>query len=79
MRTLKVEVSDTIYEHIIFFLKSLPTNLINISDEKENKFHQEKSTKNQVKELFKTHNIKAFQDIKNPVTWQKSIRDDTFI
>lgn len=76
MRTLKVEVSDTIYEHIIFFLKSLPQNLINISDEKEKQPYYEKSVKNQVKELFSTHNIKAFQEIKDPVAWQKSMRDE---
>jgi len=33
MRTLKIEVSNSIYEHIIFFLQSLPKNLINISYE----------------------------------------------
>lgn len=77
MRTLRVEVSDTIYEHIIFFLKSLPKNLINISDEKEKQPYHEKSVKNQVKELFETHNnLKAFQEIQNPVAWQKSMRDE---
>ncbi len=33
MQTLKIEVSNSIYEHIIFFLQSLPKNLINISHE----------------------------------------------
>jgi len=33
MKTLKIEVSNSIYEHIIFFLQSLPKNLINISHE----------------------------------------------
>ena len=76
MRTLRVEVSDSIYEHIIFFLKSLPKNLINISDEKESKLYTEKSTKKQVEELFSTYNIKAFQEIKDPLAWQKGIRDE---
>jgi len=76
MRTLKVEVSDSIYEHIIFFLKSLPKNLINISDERENQPYHEKSVKNQMEKLFSTHNIKAFQEIKDPVAWQKSMRDE---
>jgi hypothetical protein len=35
MQTLKIEVSNSIYEHIIFFLQSLPKNLINISHETE--------------------------------------------
>ena len=33
MQTLKIEVSNSIYEHIMFFLQSLPKNLINISYE----------------------------------------------
>lgn len=33
MQTLKIEVSNSIYEHILFFLQNLPKNLINISHE----------------------------------------------
>ena len=76
MRTLRIDVSDSIYEHIIFFLKSLPANLIRISDEKENKSYQNNSIKNQVEELFNTSNIKTFQTIEDPVTWQKNMRDE---
>jgi hypothetical protein len=76
MRTLRIDVSDSIYEHIIFFLKSLPTNLINISDEKESKRSQNNSIKNQVEELFNTTDIKTFQTIHDPVAWQKSMRDE---
>ena len=76
MRTLRIDVSDSIYEHIIFFLKSLPANLIRISDEKENKNYQNNSIKNQVEELFNTSNIKTFQTIEDPVTWQKNMRDE---
>lgn len=77
MRTLRIDVSDTIYEHIIFFLKSLPKNLIHISTEEEAHNHQHhNSTKSQVEKLFDEHNIKAFQNIQDPVAWQKSIRDE---
>lgn len=77
MRTLRIDVSDTIYDHIIFFLKSLPKNLIHISNEEETQNHSmNNSTKSQVEKLFSTHNIKAFQDIQDPVAWQKSIRDE---
>ena len=77
MRTLRIDVSDSIYEHIIFFLKSLPSNLINISDEKEPKDYKPSSTKEQVEELFKTHcTVSPFQSIDDPVTWQKNIRDE---
>ena len=77
MQTIRVEISDAIYEHIIFFLKSLPKNLINISHEKETKTYKNNSIKNQVEELFNMNsNITAFQEIKDPVAWQKSMRDE---
>ena len=77
MRTIKIDVSDSIYEHIIFFLKSLPSNLINISDEKEKSVYKQNSTKQQVEELFKTHHaVSPFKTIEKPVEWQKSIRDE---
>ncbi len=74
MKTLKIYVSDSIYEHIIFFLKSLPTNLIKISDEDE---VFDDSKKQQIKELFKTYrDIKPFKNIDNPIDWQKGIRNE---
>ena len=30
MRTIRIDISSSIYDHIMFFLKSLPKNLINI-------------------------------------------------
>jgi hypothetical protein len=76
MKTLRIDVSDSIYEHIIFFLKSLPKNLIHISDEKGNQESNDKNTKQQVQELLKSTDIKAFTGIHNPVVWQKSMRDE---
>jgi len=43
MQTLKIEVSNSIYEHILFFLQNLPKNLINISHETETTFIPNKS------------------------------------
>ena len=77
MQTLKIEISNSIYEHILFFLQSLPKNLINISYETEVVNHQPKSLKSEIQELFnKNYNIQAFKTIKDPVEWQKSIRDE---
>ena len=45
MQTLKIEVSNSIYEHIMFFLQNLPKNLINISYETK----MNSTTKNPVK------------------------------
>lgn len=45
MQTIKIEVSDSIYEHILFFLKNLPKNLIRIeTQDKIDKPHKEKPT-----------------------------------
>ncbi|CAA6817763.1 MAG: Unknown protein [uncultured Sulfurovum sp.] len=75
MQTLKIEVSNSIYEHIIFFLQSLPKNLINISYENNTKEIPKDSIKNQMEELFKNSNINTFKEIKDPVSWQQSIRN----
>ena len=77
MQTLKIEVSNSIYEHILFFLQSLPKNLINISYEKKPTIYHKKSLKNEIEELFITNShLQPFQKIKDPVEWQKSIRDE---
>ena len=37
MRTITIDINNSIYEHIMFFLKNLPSHLVNIhSDNKEN-------------------------------------------
>ncbi|MCH9740435.1 MAG: hypothetical protein K0U38_06300 [Epsilonproteobacteria bacterium] len=46
MQTLKIEVSNSIYEHILFFLQSLPKNLINISHETKPTIYKNKSVEN---------------------------------
>ena len=76
MQTLKIEVSNSIYEHIIFFLQSLPKNLISISHEKKINNTSTHSIKLQIEELFNSSDITAFKEIKDPVSWQKSMRDE---
>jgi hypothetical protein len=76
MQTLKIEVSNSIYEHIMFFLQNLPKNLINISYETKPEMTNKKSIKNDIEELFKTSNVQAFRELKDPLAWQKSMRDE---
>jgi len=77
MRTLKIDISDSIYEHIMFFLKSVPSNLIHISDTKEKPTPKKKSTKRQVEELFETYRTVApFHEIDDPIAWQRNVRDE---
>ena len=70
MKTINIEVSDSVYEHIMFFLKNLPKDVIRFNKK------QEISTKDEVKKLFENSDIKAFQDIEDPLVWQKSMRDE---
>ena len=46
MQTLRIEVSNSIYEHILFFLQNLPKNLINIYYETKPTVVLKKSIKN---------------------------------
>jgi len=78
MRVLRIEVSNSIYEHILFFLQNLPKNLIKISYESnKTSISKEKSIKDELNELFnKYSDIKPFQELSNPVEWQRNIRDE---
>jgi len=63
MQILRLEVNNSIYEHIIFFLQSLPKNLINISHETKTTLYQKKSLKNEIEKLFNENShIKAFHN-----------------
>ena len=75
MQTLKIEVSNSIYEHIICFLQNLPKNLINISHEKNTENTNQNSIKTQIEELFENSNVSAFKEIKDPVSWQRNIHN----
>jgi len=46
MQTLRIEVSNSIYEHILFFLQNLPKNLITISHETKASTTLKKRVKN---------------------------------
>ena len=76
MKTIKIEINDSIYEHILFFLKNLPKNLIKISYEKEPQNNEDKHLKEELKDVFSAYNIEAFSEMKDPVSWQKGIRDE---
>ena len=65
MRTIRIDINNSIYEHIMFFLKSLPTNLVNIH------FEDKKET---IKTLPKNENLRGvFQSYADP---QKQALED---
>lgn len=51
MHTIKLKVHDNIYSHIIYLLKNLNQNEVEILEDKELK--EKQSTKDSVKKLFK--------------------------
>ncbi len=68
MKTINLQINDSIYEHILFFLQNLPKDMITISKDID--------TKDKITKLFEENNIDAFKDIKDPISWQKSMRDE---
>jgi hypothetical protein len=74
MKTIKIDINDSVYEHILFFLKSLPSNLVKIQEvnSKESKI----DTKKKIEEIFSKNDIVAFKDIEDPVKWQRELRDE---
>jgi len=78
MKRLEIEVSESIYDHILFFLNSLPKNLIHLSPKEDPTSpiltHSQKS---QIRDYLERHqDIKAFDTIDNPVEWQRKMRDE---
>lgn len=71
MHTIKLNVGDSIYLHVMFLLKNLKTNQLEIiEDKKIDEIKQEENID------FSQFKIDAFKDIKNPLEWQKEIRSE---
>lgn len=74
MHTIKLKVQDSIYSHIMFLLKSLnPQELEIIEDEKVD---TKQSMKTSIKNLFDNKNFKAFETIDDPLKWQEEQRKE---
>jgi len=68
MHKITININQSIYEHIMFFLKSLPKNMIDIQSET---VPSPKPSNNQ-NAAFGILNGR----IKDPVEWQNSIREE---
>ncbi len=55
MRTIRIDINNAIYDHIMFFLKSLPSNLINIhfDNREENRIYTPK--KESLRGVFRSY------------------------
>jgi len=72
MHTIKLTVEDNVYHNIMFLLKNLKIDGLKIEDNPK----QNSNTKESVKQLFDLKKENLFQDIKDPLEWQKELRDE---
>ena len=72
MHTIKLNVTDNVYNHLIFLLKNINPEELEIIEDKV----ITKSTKDLIKEHFNSQNIELFKEIENPLLWQDKQRDD---
>jgi hypothetical protein len=70
MKTIQLELSDSIYERVIGFLELLPKNECHIL---EIQSAQHQALLDAFEAAIGTN---AFADISDPVTWQREIRAD---
>ena len=71
MHTVKLKINDDIYNHIMFFLKSLDNNKIKILEEKK----QKTVSKDDIEDtkLFSNHSanlIEDWQDLEEDNIWK---------
>lgn len=71
MHTIKLNVGDGIYAHLIFLLKNLKTNELEIIEDYEKELLEKHEDID-----FSKFQIDAFKDIKDPVEWQRKIRSE---
>lgn len=74
MHTVKLNIQDSIYQNVMFVLESFKEKGVQIEElTKIDKNQKEKET---LKDFLANSKIEVFKDIKDPLTWQKSIRDE---
>ena len=71
MHTVKLKINDDIYNHIMFFIKSLDNNKIKILEEKKQKTVSKDD--NEDTKLFSNHSanlIEDWQDLEEDNIWK---------
>lgn len=74
MHTIKLKVKDSIYSHIMYLLKNLNQQEIQIIEDKEVK--DGKNIKLSIQALFREIKIEPFESISDPIKWQTQQRDE---
>jgi len=75
MKSVKLQIDDSIYNNIMFLLNNLKINGLQIIEQK-NENIAVSTQKELFQELFRHKQVKVFQDIENPVLWQQQQRDE---
>jgi len=57
-------------------MQTLKIEVLNVSYKSTLNISNKKSINNNIEKLFKNSNVQIFKEIKDPIVWQKSIRDE---
>jgi hypothetical protein len=74
MRTVKLNIKDNIYQNVMFVLESFKEKGVQI--EEVTKLNKNQKDKETLKDFLTNSKIEVFKNIKDPIAWQKSIRDE---
>ena len=74
MHTVKLNIHDSIYDHVMFILKNLQPKGLEIKELSNDP--QSKTTKAKMKDLFANKDIEIFKTINDPILWQEQQRDE---
>ncbi len=70
MHSLKLNIKDSVFGKIIYFLQNLPKNEVEIVEDVIIEGDNKESID------FSKYKISAFTEIDDPVKWQKKIRNE---
>lgn len=74
MRTITIDINNSIYDHIMFFLKSLPSNLINIRSDRQQEENPKVSNEESLRGAFQEYADPNKQALEKEA-WQNHIVD----
>lgn len=73
MRTVKLNIKDSVYQNVMFVLESFKDKGVQIEEiSKSNKQRKNES----LSDFLKNSNQEMFKNIKDPVAWQRSLREE---
>lgn len=64
MHTVQLKIDNSIYDNVMFLLKNLKLKGLEIQEDKDRVLD------------FSKYEVKSFENIKDPVKWQKNIRSE---